>query len=63
MGEDTITIFTLPFSTTLDEGLLAVNAAGEIIFGAAEFENDEPEQPNNTAQLGKAKLGIMKLGR
>ena len=56
MNEET-TSFTLPFSTSLDEGLLAVNAAGEIILSATEINEDE-----TTAVLGNAKLAAMKLG-
>lgn len=41
---------------TLAEGVIAINAAGEIIVGTAKFGND------TTAELGIAVLGKMKLG-
>ena len=41
---------------TLAEGVIAINAAGEIIVGTAKFGNSA------TAELGKAALGTMKLG-
>ena len=41
---------------TLAEGVIAINAKGEIIVGTAKFGND------TSAKLGTAKLGTMKLG-
>lgn len=41
---------------TLAEGVVAINAAGEIIIGTAKFGND------TTSKLGVAKLGTMQLG-
>lgn len=41
---------------TLAEGVVAINAKGEIIVGTAKFGND------TSAKLGTAKLGTMKLG-
>ena len=40
---------------TLGEGVIAINAAGEIIVGAARL-------CSATSKLGEAVLGIMKLG-
>lgn len=42
---------------TLAEGVIAYNAAGEMIVGTAKFSENTA-----TAALGKAKLGTMKLG-
>lgn len=41
---------------TLAEGVIAINAKGEIIVGTAKFGND------TTSKLGVAKLGTMQLG-
>ncbi len=41
---------------TLAEGVIAINAAGEIIVGTAKFGNA------TTAKLGVAELGTMELG-
>lgn len=41
---------------TLAEGVIAINAAGELIVGTHRCGND------TTAKLGTAKLGTMKLG-
>ena len=41
---------------TLAEGVIAINAAGELIVGTAKFGNAA------TAELGVAKLGTMELG-
>lgn len=41
---------------TLAEGVIAMNAAGELIVGTAKFGDE------TTAKLGTAKLGKMKLG-
>lgn len=43
---------------TLAEGVIAMNAKGEIIVGTAKFADN-----NSTAILGKAKLGEMILGK
>lgn len=42
---------------TLGDGVIAINASGELIVGTAKFCNH-----NETAALGTAVLGIMKLG-
>ena len=41
---------------TLAEGVIAINAAGEIIVGTAKFSRGA------TAKLGEAVLGVMELG-
>lgn len=56
-GETLIDLTTLTVTPeTLAAGVIAINAAGEIIVGTAKFGN------NNTAELGKATLGNMELG-
>lgn len=60
-----ITVKRIPFDLTqltvtpetLAEGVIAINAAGEIIVGTHKCNTGE------SAKLGAAKLGIMKLGR
>ncbi len=43
---------------TLAEGVIAINAAGEIIVGTAKFGGGS----DTSATLGAAKLGSMELG-